>query len=123
MLFLKKKDIMGEMLLGGDPLHTEYSVRPGAPFRLNLQMVADSLEDMLWEYTPYCPGERTAFAGCQIYHGQRPLLADILYVIPEGMEGIFRRTGSATSPQPRCGARRPICAVSNAHSLSWSMIP
>lgn len=80
---------MDEMLLGGDPLHTEYSVRPGAPFRLNLPMITDSLEDRGWEYTSHRHDELPAFAGCRIYHGQRPLQEDTLYIVPEGMEADF----------------------------------
>ena len=70
-------------------MRTEYPVHPGASFRLNLQMVADSMEEQGWIYTTHRPEERPVLTGCRIYHGQRPLAEDTLYIIPEGQEGDF----------------------------------
>ena len=70
-------------------MNAEYSVRPSASFRLNLQMVTDSMEEKGWEYLVHRPGEEPVLTRCLMYHGQQPLFADTLYVIPEGMEADF----------------------------------
>lgn len=67
----------------------DYSVCPGASFRLNLQMVMDSLEEQNWQYAVSRPGERPALTRCLLYHGQQLLREDTLYLIPEGKEQDF----------------------------------
>ena len=64
-------------------------IRPGDSFRLNLQMIMDAVEAQGWECTVYHPGEVPVLTKCLLYHGQRPLQRDTLYVIPEGTEGDF----------------------------------
>ena len=43
---------------------------------LNLQMIADSLEELYWEYTLEPGEDRPRFRCCQVYWGQEELLED-----------------------------------------------
>lgn len=70
-------------------MNVEFTVQSGAPFRLNLQMIADFLEERKWDFVIYRPNELPALAKCLLYYGQQELKQDVLYVIPEGMETDF----------------------------------
>lgn len=70
-------------------MYTECSVRPGTSFRLNMQMIADFLDEREWGYLVCRPGETPLLTKCQLYHGQEMLFEDTLYVIPEGLECSF----------------------------------
>lgn len=89
LIFLKLKDIMGVLFLGGDILREDYSAHPGTCFRLNLQMVIDSMGQRNWEYLAHRPEEMPVLTKCLMYHGQRELSSEVLYVVPEGMERNF----------------------------------
>ena len=67
----------------------ENSVCPGAPFRLNLQMLIDFMEERGWEYAVHRPGDAPVLSRCQIFHGQNLLQTDTLYMVPEGKEDDF----------------------------------
>ena len=70
-------------------MKTEHPACRAASFRLNLQMVADQIEDRNWKYYLYLPGELPALTKCLIYHEQQTLYKDTLYIIPEGTEDTF----------------------------------
>lgn len=57
--------------------------------RLNIQMIADTMEELWWEFSVHRPGEQPQLAACQIYYGQKELRQDRLYLIPEGGEAGF----------------------------------
>lgn len=57
--------------------------------RLNIQMIADTMEELWWEYIPHRPDEQPSLAGCQVYWGQKDLRRDTLYLIPDGGEEGF----------------------------------
>lgn len=80
---------MGVLFLGGDILNMDFSTHPGASFRLNLQMIADFLEDREWKHCVFSPGEQPALTKCLLYHGQPSMQADTLYIVPEGCERDF----------------------------------
>ena len=58
-------------------------------FRLNLQMVADWLDEHQWKHQLYHPDEAPALTRCLLFYGQQTLQKDTLYVIPEGAEQDF----------------------------------
>ena len=70
-------------------MNNEYPVQTGAPFRLNMQMIADFLEERKWKFVVSRPNETPALTKCLLYYGQQELTEDTLYVIPEGMEQDF----------------------------------
>ena len=67
----------------------EYSACPGRSFRLNVQMIADFLDEQGWEYVLHRPGETPHLERCLLYCGQRLLQENTLYIIPEGMDADF----------------------------------
>lgn len=67
----------------------DYSVHPGTSFRLNVQMIADFLDEQEWAYILHRPAETPRFSKCMLYYGQRPLREDCLYIVPEGMDADF----------------------------------
>ena len=67
----------------------DYSVCPGTSFRLNVQMIADFLDEQEWAYILHRPAETPRFSKCMLYYGQRPLREDCLYIVPEGMDADF----------------------------------
>lgn len=50
---------------------------------LNLQMILDPMDELLWEYTSSNPGDTPTLRGCLVYCGQTELSADILYLFPQ----------------------------------------
>ena len=56
---------------------------------LNLQMIADSLEELYWEYTLEPGEDRPRFRCCQVYWGQEELQEDAVYLVPEELESGF----------------------------------
>lgn len=62
---------------------------PPAPMLLNLQMIADPMDELLWDYTAHSSGETPCFRGCQIYCGQPTLSQSTLYLLPQGAEDTF----------------------------------
>ena len=52
---------------------------------LSVQMIADSLDELVWNFTPETKGDTPCLRCCQVYCGQAGLQEDILYLIPEGM--------------------------------------
>ena len=52
---------------------------------LSVQMIADSLDELFWNFTPETKGDTPCLRCCQVYCGQSGLQEDILYLIPEGM--------------------------------------
>ena len=51
---------------------------------LNIQMIADPLEEKLWEFDLEITGDSPALRSCQIFCAQTVLRADTLYLIPKG---------------------------------------
>ena len=49
---------------------------------LNLQMFLDPMDELLWEYTSYMPGDTPTLRGCLLYCGQSELSPDIVYLLP-----------------------------------------
>lgn len=47
---------------------------------LNLQMLLDPMDDLLWNHTAHLPEEPPRFRSCQIYCGQTELSPDMLYL-------------------------------------------
>lgn len=56
---------------------------------LNLQMLLDPMDELLWNYTAHLPGEAPCFRTCQIYCGQTVLSGSVLYLVPEEWSGSF----------------------------------
>ena len=88
---------------------------------LSIQMVADPLDEMLWDFTLETAGDTPCLRGCQVYCGQSALRADTLYLIPEGMgQGFpadrYRYAASeeicGTAPHIR-GLHRPFYEILN----------
>ncbi len=52
---------------------------------LSVQMIADSLDELFWNFTLETKGDTPCLRCCQVYCGQAELQEDILYLIPEGM--------------------------------------
>ena len=52
---------------------------------LSMRMLADPLEEMLWDFTLEAAGDVPCLRCCQVYCGQGTLRGDTLYLIPEGM--------------------------------------
>ena len=52
---------------------------------LSVQMIADSLDELFWDFTLETAGDTPCLRCCQVYCGQAGLQEDILYLIPEGM--------------------------------------
>lgn len=50
---------------------------------LNIQMLVDPMDELIWEFTVHRPEERPCLRSCQLYCGQQELQEDVLYVIPE----------------------------------------
>ena len=56
---------------------------------LSMQMIADPLEEMLWDFTLQAKGDTPTLRCCQVYCGQTALRIDTLYLIPEGLSDGF----------------------------------
>mgnify|MGYP002521500339 CR=1 FL=1 len=88
---------------------------------LSIQMVADPLDEMLWDFTLEAAGDTPCLRCCQIYCGQTALRTDTLYLIPEGMgQGFPADTFRYAACEDICGAaphiralRRPIYEILN----------
>ena len=88
---------------------------------LNLQMIADCLEELSWEYALE-PGEDVPrFRCCQVFWGQEELREDAVYLVPEELEGGFPADGFAyiacgdlrgAAPHIR-GLHRPVYQAMN----------
>lgn len=52
---------------------------------LSIQMIADPLDELLWDFTAEISGDSPILRCCQIYAGQSTLKVDTLYLIPENM--------------------------------------
>lgn len=88
---------------------------------LSMQMIADPLDELFWDFTLETAGDGPCLRCCQVYCGQTDLGKEILYLIPEGMGQDFPvdsfryvawedLTGSAPHI---CGLRRPVYEVLN----------
>ena len=88
---------------------------------LSMRMIADPLEEMLWDFTLETAGDTPCLRCCQVYCGQKDLRQDVLYLIPEGMAGsfpvdVFRYLAWDDLPggAPHiCGLHRPVYEVLN----------
>ena len=89
--------------------------------RLNLQMIADPMDEMVWEFTMHRGREMPTLRGCLLYFGQTQLRKDMLYLIQDGMEQGFPAdsccyvtTGGLKGEAPHIrGLRRPFPEVFN----------
>lgn len=64
-------------------------VSPNCCMLLNIQMIADPLSEMLWNFALETTDDSTVLRCCQIFCGQSPLQPDVLYLIPEGAGDSF----------------------------------
>lgn len=88
---------------------------------LSMRMIADPLEEMLWDFTLETAGDTPCLRCCQVYCGQKDLRQDVLYLIPEGIAGnfpvdVFRYLAWDDLPGKAphiCGLRRPAYEVLN----------
>ena len=62
---------------------------PESGMLLSMQMVADPLAELLWDFTLETTGDCPSLRCCQVYCGQTSLQDDTLYLIPQGMGGHF----------------------------------
>lgn len=93
----------------------------GKGIRLNLQMIADPMDEMMWDYTIYRGWEAPTLRGCLLYYGQPQLRKDMLYLIQDGMEQGFPAdsicyitSGSLQGKAPHIRSlRRPLPEVFN----------
>lgn len=51
---------------------------------LSIQMIVDSMNEHLWEFSPHVQGDRPMLRGCSFYQRGMQLREDTLYIIPEG---------------------------------------
>ena len=56
---------------------------------LSIQMIADPLDELLWDFTLETSGDSPSLRSCQVYCGQSALRSDTLYLIPAGTEKSF----------------------------------
>lgn len=92
-----------------------------AAMLLSIQMVADPLDEMLWDFTLETAGDTPCLRCCQVYCGQNALRADTLYLIPAGMGQGFPadRFCYAACDEIRgaaphiCGLHRPFYEILN----------
>ena len=98
-----------------------YLFAEDTPMLLSIQMVADPLEELLWNFTLETADDTPCLRGCQVYCGQTSLQADTLYLIPEGMGDAFPADAfryvayddiRGAMPHIRC-LRRPIFEILN----------
>lgn len=59
------------------------SIEPGK-MKLSLQMLADHMEDKLWDFVPSFNGDKPLLRGCALYCGQQVFQDDMVYLLPEG---------------------------------------
>lgn len=88
---------------------------------LSMQMIADPLDEMLWDFSLETAGDCPALRCCQIYCGQTALSHDTLYLIPEGAGQSFPADSfcyvayddlHGDAPHIRC-LHRPVFEVMN----------
>ena len=58
-------------------------IEPGK-MKLSLQMLTDSMEELLWDFVPALAADRPILRGCSLYCGQTSLQEDLVYILPEG---------------------------------------
>lgn len=88
---------------------------------LNLQMIADQLEELPWEYQMAAQDDAPRFRCCQVYWGQEELEADAVYLVPEELENGFPADsfsyvacGDLRGAAPHIrGLHRPVYQVMN----------
>ena len=56
---------------------------------LSIQMIADPLDELFWDFTLEAAGDTPCLRCWQVYCGQTELQEDTLYLIPEGMSQGF----------------------------------
>lgn len=61
------------------------------PLLLNMQMVADSLNALYWDFTLQTVDSVPRLRNCLMFTGQSDLQPDILYILPSGMGDSFPR--------------------------------
>ena len=92
-------------------MNTNFNADEG-PMLLSIQMVADPLDEMLWDFTLETAGDAPCLRGCQVYCGQSALRADTLYLIPEGMgRGFPMDTFCYAACEDIQGAAPHICGL------------
>lgn len=70
----------------------QYSFRPTSErMLLNLQMIVDSMDDLLWDYQVSSPAVKPWLRACALYSEQETLREDILYILPEELAERFPR--------------------------------
>ena len=65
------------------------ALNPPPSMLLSIQMIADPMDELFWEFGLYTKGDRPCLRSCLLYYGQTSLSPDILYLIPEGKGGHF----------------------------------
>lgn len=88
---------------------------------LSMQMIADPMNELLWDFSLITPGDSPSLRCCQVYWGQTALCHDTLYIIPEGMGERFPSDSfcyvaydDLDGDAPHiCGLRRPVYEVMN----------
>ena len=56
---------------------------------LNLQMIADHLDELLWEHRMEAREDVPRFRCCQVYWGQEQLEESAVYLVPEELGSTF----------------------------------
>lgn len=74
---------------------------------LNLQMLLDPMDELLWNYEACQPGEAPRFRSCQIYCGQPALSSHILYLLPDEWSGRFPIDDYAYITTGTCAGKAP----------------
>lgn len=88
---------------------------------LNLQMIADHLEELLWDYRMEAREDPPRFRCCQVYWGQEQLGEDAVYLVPEELGSAFPADaysyiacGDLDGAAPHIdGLHRPVYQVMN----------
>lgn len=80
-----------------------------APLKLllNLQMIADVMDDQFWEYEICLPGEKPSLRCCRLYFGQQELQEDVLYLVHGAMAEQFPGDRFSFVTNGETGGRAP----------------
>ena len=90
--------------------------------RVTMQMIVDHMDEQFWELIPHHAGERLRFSGCALYHGQRVLREDTIYLLPEGTEGFPTGRYSYITPDDLPGGAPHIRRVNQSLPVILNLV-
>lgn len=100
---------------------TEIQRSPGGE-RVTMQMIADRMEELFWDFLPSVTGERLRFGGCSLYCGQKVLREDTVYILPEGTVSFPTGRYSYITPEDLPGGAPHICRVNQSIPVILNLV-